>query len=29
MTTIALAHGAFHGAWCWELLSPLLKEAGR
>jgi pimeloyl-ACP methyl ester carboxylesterase len=28
MTTFALAHGAFHGAWCWELLTPLLQEAG-
>jgi len=28
MTTFALAHGAFHGAWCWELLTPLLEEAG-
>ncbi|WP_319453570.1 MULTISPECIES: alpha/beta fold hydrolase [unclassified Mycobacterium] len=28
MTTFALAHGAFHGAWCWELLTPLLQDAG-
>ena len=28
MTTFALAHGAFHGAWCWELLTPLLQRAG-
>ena len=28
MTTFALAHGAFHGAWCWELLTPLLEQAG-
>jgi pimeloyl-ACP methyl ester carboxylesterase len=28
MTTFALAHGAFHGAWCWEQLTPLLEAAG-
>lgn len=28
MTTFALVHGAWHGAWCWELLSPLLHQAG-
>ncbi len=28
MTTFALAHGAWHGAWCWELLTPHLQRAG-
>ena len=28
MTTFALVHGAWHGAWCWEMLSPLLRQAG-
>lgn len=28
MTTFALVHGAWHGAWCWERLAPLLQEAG-
>src|SRR4051812_34211124 len=28
MTTFALVHGAWHGAWCWELLSPLLQQEG-
>jgi pimeloyl-ACP methyl ester carboxylesterase len=28
MTTFALVHGGWHGAWCWELLTPLLEEAG-
>lgn len=28
MTTFALVHGAWHGAWCWELLIPLLQQAG-
>lgn len=28
MTTFALVHGAWHGAWCWELVSPLLRQAG-
>jgi pimeloyl-ACP methyl ester carboxylesterase len=28
MTTFALVHGAWHGAWCWELVSPLLHDAG-
>ena len=23
-----LIHGAWHGAWCWEKVVPLLKEAG-
>jgi pimeloyl-ACP methyl ester carboxylesterase len=28
MTTFALVHGAWHGAWCWERLTPLLQRAG-
>jgi pimeloyl-ACP methyl ester carboxylesterase len=28
MTTYALVHGAWHGAWCWELVTPLLQQAG-
>lgn len=28
MTTIALVHGAFHGAWCWDLLRPELESRG-
>jgi pimeloyl-ACP methyl ester carboxylesterase len=28
MTTFALVHGAWHGAWCWEQLTPLLQRAG-
>jgi pimeloyl-ACP methyl ester carboxylesterase len=28
MTTYALVHGAWHGAWCWERLTPLLQQAG-
>lgn len=28
MTTFALVHGGWHGAWCWERLTPLLQEAG-
>lgn len=28
MTTFALVHGAWHGAWCWELLTPLLQQEG-
>lgn len=28
MTTFALVHGAWHGSWCWELLTPLLQHAG-
>jgi pimeloyl-ACP methyl ester carboxylesterase len=26
--TFGLVHGAFHGAWCWDKLSPLLQSAG-
>jgi len=25
VTTFALVHGAWHGAWCWERLTPLLE----
>jgi pimeloyl-ACP methyl ester carboxylesterase len=25
MTTFVLVHGAWHGAWCWERLAPLLE----
>lgn len=28
MTTFGLVHGAWHGAWCWELLTPLLQQEG-
>ena len=28
MTTFGLVHGAWHGAWCWEHLTPLLQQAG-
>jgi pimeloyl-ACP methyl ester carboxylesterase len=28
MATFALVHGAWHGAWCWERLTPLLQQAG-
>ena len=28
MTTFALVHGAWHGAWCWERLTPFLQQAG-
>jgi pimeloyl-ACP methyl ester carboxylesterase len=28
MTTYGLVHGAWHGAWCWERLTPLLLRAG-
>jgi pimeloyl-ACP methyl ester carboxylesterase len=28
VTTFALVHGAWHGAWCWERLTPLLQQAG-
>ncbi|WP_037855571.1 alpha/beta fold hydrolase [Streptomyces sp. NRRL S-340] len=26
--TILLVHGAWHGAWCWELLAPELRDLG-
>ena len=28
MTTFALVHGAWHGAWCWERLVPELERRG-
>ena len=28
MSTFALVHGAWHGGWCWEELTPLLRQAG-
>ncbi|MGH0032917.1 MAG: alpha/beta fold hydrolase [Myxococcota bacterium] len=28
MATFLLIHGAWHGAWCWERLVPLLRERG-
>ena len=26
--TLILIHGAWHGAWCWQLLTPLLESQG-
>lgn len=28
MTTFVLIHGAWHGAWCWEKVTPLLEDQG-
>jgi len=28
MSTYVLVHGAWHGAWCWDKVKPLLEEAG-
>jgi pimeloyl-ACP methyl ester carboxylesterase len=28
LTTIVLIHGAWHGAWCWHKVTPLLEAAG-
>ena len=28
MSTLALVHGAWHGAWCWEQLTPELEALG-
>jgi len=28
VTTFVLIHGAWHGAWCWRKLTPLLESAG-
>jgi len=28
MSTYVLVHGAWHGAWCWDRLAPLLRQAG-
>ena len=27
-STVVLVHGAFHGSWCWERVTPLLDDAG-
>ena len=27
--TLILIHGAWHGAWCWQRLAPLLEAQGR
>ena len=27
-TSIVLVHGAWHGAWCWRRVLPLLREGG-
>jgi pimeloyl-ACP methyl ester carboxylesterase len=28
MSTYILIHGAWHGAWCWHRVTPLLEQAG-
>jgi pimeloyl-ACP methyl ester carboxylesterase len=28
VATVVLVHGAWHGAWCWEQVVPLLDDAG-
>lgn len=28
MANFVLVHGAFHGGWCWQKLTPLLQAAG-
>ena len=28
MATFVLVHGAWHGAWCWDRVTPLLTAAG-
>jgi len=28
MSTFVLVHGAYHGAWCWSRLTPLLESQG-
>src|SRR5712692_8234402 len=28
MATFVLVHGAWLGGWCWQRVSPLLREAG-
>lgn len=28
MSTFVLVHGAFHGAWCWDKIVPLLEKEG-
>jgi pimeloyl-ACP methyl ester carboxylesterase len=28
MATFVLVHGSFHGAWCWERVTPLVERRG-
>lgn len=28
MSTFVLVHGSWHGAWCWEKITPMLENAG-
>ena len=28
MTTFVLVHGAWHGGWCWQRVTPLLRASG-
>lgn len=28
MATFGLVHGAYHGGWCWERLTPELESRG-
>jgi pimeloyl-ACP methyl ester carboxylesterase len=28
MSTFVLIHGAWHGAWCWDKVTPLLEQGG-
>ena len=28
MSNFLLVHGAFHGAWCWDVLIPELEALG-
>jgi pimeloyl-ACP methyl ester carboxylesterase len=28
LATFVLVHGAWHGGWCWELLTPILAASG-
>ena len=28
MANFVLVHGAWHGAWCWSRVLPLLRKAG-
>jgi len=28
MTTFGLVHGAYHGSWCWQRLTPELERLG-
>lgn len=28
MTSFVLVHGAWHGGWCWQRVTPLLQDAG-